>query len=361
MAADNTFFPPSKPSVLPFWGEAGDAALAAQIKALVQRAARIVITGHEKPDGDCIGSEVALCAILRESGFSAEIIASDPAPPKYQFLVCGGGPPIPGNPQVPMRVAATGERIDADLCFVLDATDLSRIGRVKSSIEGVPAIVNMDHHLANPNFGAVNWVDTRACATGELVWRLAASCQWPVPLLGMQALYAAMVTDTGQFSYSNTTPRALRMAAELVERGVDPEAIWQRIYLNKSHAELELENRVRASLKCIAGGRICMMTLAQEDFLATGTGPANTEEMISIPRSLQGVDLAIFFYALNGGAQTKVSLRSTRKIDAAALARRFGGGGHRQAAGFSFNGPIAEAQKLFLPVAEQAVLESPGS
>lgn len=335
----------------------GDAELAQQVKDRVAKSSRIVITGHERPDGDCIGSEVALCTILRQAGHSAWIVNSDPTPAKYQFLTAesalgqaAGGPPV--------RIPADGEALDTDLVFVLDATNLDRLGRIKKEQFGSAAAINIDHHLGNPDFGAVNWVDSKAAATGELIWRLAAHCGWAVPHISLQALYTALITDTGQFSYSNTNPRVLRMAAEMLERGVDPETIWQKIYLNKSAAELALESRARASLQCHAGGKICSITLTQADFAATNTGPQNTEEFSSVPRSLAGVELSLFFYEVNGGSKTKVSMRSTRSIDCSALARKFGGGGHRQAAGCTLDGNAAEVAAKFLPEAGCALAES---
>ncbi|HLX64256.1 MAG TPA: DHHA1 domain-containing protein, partial [Planctomycetota bacterium] len=177
--------------------------------------------------------------------------------------------------------------------------------------------------------------------------------RWPVPPLAREALYTGLVTDTGQFAYSNTTPRVLRMAAELRELGVDGEAVWRRIYCSKTRAELDLEARARASLECRANGRICLISLRHSDFMTTGTTPQHAEEFSGIPRMLAGVELALFFYEINRGAATKVSLRSTRNLDAGALARSFGGGGHRQAAGCSFDLPLDKAKEVFLAAAER--------
>jgi phosphoesterase RecJ-like protein len=326
-------------------GGESDAAVAAEIRALLKPGARVAITGHEKPDGDCIGSEVALCALLREAGYAAEIINSDPCPERFQFVDC----------EKMSRQPQPGEVLNVDVVFVLDATDLRRLGRVKPELFGSACVVNIDHHLGNPNFGRVNWVDTRAAATGELIFRLAASLGWKMPRIGLQALYAALVTDTGQFSYSNSSPRVLRMAAELIELGVDPEVIWQKIYLNKTQAELELESRARASLRCAAGGKICSIAVSQADFAATGTSPQHTEEFASIPRSMSGVELALFFYEVDNGQRTKVSFRSTRHLSACELAQKFGGGGHKQAAGCTINARVAEAMAQVLPEAEKFV------
>jgi bifunctional oligoribonuclease and PAP phosphatase NrnA len=335
------------PSTLTNFGDANDADISAQIRKFLKPGARIAITGHEKPDGDCIGSEVALCALLREAGFSAEVINSDPCPDRFQFLDC----------DKMLRQLKQDDKLDVDVVFVVDATDLRRLGRIKKEQFGSAAVINIDHHLGNPNFGVINWVDIKAAATGELIYRLAACNGWKMPRIGLQALYTALVTDTGQFSYSNTSPRVLRMAAELIELGVDPEIIWQKVFLNKSQAELLLEARARASLRTAAGGRICSIALSQDDFNATGTGPQHTEEFASIPRSMTGVELALFFYEVEGGKRTKVSFRSTRNLSANDLAAKFGGGGHKQAAGCTINARVNEAMAQVLPEAEKFVTQ----
>ncbi len=339
-------------------GEPGDDGTAALVQTLVDGAETIAITGHERPDGDCIGSEVALCAILRGLGKRVEIVNSDATPAKYAHLDTSGmirqhKPGVPLGSAVPQPLMATPRA--ADLIFVVDSTDLKRIGRISREDFGGAKIVNIDHHPGNPMFGDVNFVDTRAAAAAELIWRLASERRWPAPPAAREALYTGLVTDTGHFSYSNTTPRVLRMAAELQDKGVDGEAVWRHIYLNKSRAELDLETRARASLECHANGRIASVGLRHSDFIATGTTPQNAEEFPGIPRQLAGVELALFFYEIDGGAATKVSLRGTRNIDAGGLARQFGGGGHKQAAGCSLPMGLDAAKAAFLEVAERTL------
>jgi bifunctional oligoribonuclease and PAP phosphatase NrnA len=335
--------------LLPVLGEPSDAATARQIKALTGAARRIVITGHERPDGDCIGSEVALASILRAAGKHVEIVNADQVTERYEFLVRGQ----------PLRQHQPHKRLRADLIFVLDATDLNRLGSIRPEHLGKATLVNLDHHLNNPHFGAVNLVDTRAAATAELVWRVAACCRWRVPQDALLALYTALLTDTGQFAYSNTTPRTMQMAAILLAHGIHAESVWRRVYLNKSWSELALEARARATLECAAGGKIASISLRHSDFAATGTGPQHAEEFPGIPRSLAGVQLALFFYEINGGHRTKVSLRSTLAVDACALAQKFGGGGHKQAAGCTLEGTLDAAKRRFLAEAKKAVGGAP--
>ncbi len=329
---------------LPALGDPKDRAISARILKEIKNAKRILITGHERPDGDCVGSTVSLCGILRKQGFKASVLL-DPIPERLQFLDRKGF----------AQQVKPGQKFDADLAIILDATEFERLGALnRSSFEGMRTI-NIDHHPSNRNFADLNWVDAKAAAAGELVWRLTACCGWKVPKAALEALYVALVTDTGQFAYSNTTPRILRMAAELIENGVDPEATWRRIYLNKDKDELALEARVRQSLEIWAGGKIASIALTQKDFLATGTSPEVTQEFVGIPRSLAGALLALFFYETDGGQATKVSIRSIREIDASALAQQFGGGGHHQAAGCSIPTPLKEAKRRFSKAAIAAV------
>ncbi|MFH0937917.1 MAG: bifunctional oligoribonuclease/PAP phosphatase NrnA [Planctomycetota bacterium] len=339
---DNAMFSVIK---LPRLGEPGDRFVAAKIKKLLKPNTPILITGHERPDGDCIGSEIALCSILRCAGYQAVIVNTEPIPARYQFLDSQGW----------ARVVAMDECLEAAVIFVLDASDLTRLGRIKIQRSSQATIIALDHHPDNLCFGDINWIDRKAAATGELIWRLAACCGWHAPPLAMDALYIALLTDTGQFSYANTTPRAMRMAAHLIESGVDPEQMWRRVYLNKPPEELALETCARANLEFFADGRICSIALRYADFHDTCTSPANTEQFVQIPRSVAGVEMALFFYEINEGRETKVSIRTTRRLDASALAHRFGGGGHRQAAGCSLPVPLVQAKKKFLAEAVRVV------
>lgn len=332
---------------LPPLGDPLDRPIAQEIRERIEAAGKILILGHERPDGDCIGSTVALGEILRKQGRDVEVLLTEPVPERFRFL----------ESSALHRIVEPGVKLSGDLVIVLDATGFDRLGAIKREMLPVVPLINIDHHISNENFGELNWVDSTAAAAGELIWRLAACCGWAVPSLALEALYTALVTDTGQFAYSNTTARILRMAAELVEAGVDSEATWRRIFLNKSEAELKLEARARASLEVRAQGRIAAITLRRADFAATGTGPEATQEFPGIPRALAGSMLALFFYEIEADKLVKISIRSVRELDACALARQFGGGGHRQAAGCSLAMPVDEAKARFFAAAEKALEE----
>lgn len=334
---------------LPPLGDPLDRPIAQEILERIDRATKILIMGHERPDGDCVGSTIALGEVLKKLGKEVLVVTTEPFPERLRFLESASL----------QYIAKPGEKLQGDLIIVLDSTGLDRLGAIKKEMFPAATVINIDHHISNENFGEINWVDSTAAATGELIWRLAACCGWSVPSLALEGLYTALVTDTGQFAYSNTTARILRMAAELVEAGVDSEATWRRIFLSKSAAELKLEARARNSMEVRCNGRIAAITLRHKDFVETGTGPEATQEFTGIPRALSGAVLAVFFYEIEEDKLTKISIRSTREFDACALAKQFGGGGHRQAAGCSFSKPIDEAKQIFFAAAEKALEEIP--
>ncbi len=328
--------------------DAGDMVVAAQVLQKLKGAKSILITGHERPDGDCIGSAVGLCSALRAAGYNARILNADPVPDRYAYM----------NTENMVTQSKPGEKFEADVLFVIDSTDLSRLGKLKREQFTVKTVIDIDHHLGNPHFGDVNWILTEASSTGELIWRLVTCCGWKIPQVGLESLYTAIVTDTGQFAYANTSARVLHIAAKLIEAGVNPESLWRRIYLNKSLNELELESRARASLECAANGQICCISLKYSDFVETHTGSQHTEELASIPRSLNGVRLALFMYGIDEGRHTKVSVRTMPGVDATLLAKKFGGGGHRQAAGCTLPLKLADAKKKVIAEAEKLLAES---
>ncbi len=332
-----------------WFGDPLDRTIAEEIEVQIRQARHIAILGHEHPDGDCIGSAVALCSILRLRGCQAQVFYAEPVPRRYAFLNTDGlVAEIPMNAKVP-----------GDLIFVLDTNDPSRLGGIRMEQIRHAPLINIDHHISNHDFGEVNWVDTDAAATGELIWRLASARGWPAPSVALEALYSALVTDTGQFAYSNTNARVLRMAADLVEAGVDPETMWRRLFLDKTPGELELEARARDSLEVWGDGRIAVISVTHEDFVGTKTSPEEAHEFASIPRELAGSELAIFFYEIDQGRATKISIRSQRAIDVCELAKQFGGGGHRQAAGCRILAPLSAAKSRFRSAAEAVVRAVP--
>jgi len=331
----------------------------AEIRRLIRGNKSFLITGHERPDGDCLGAELALAALLRAMGKKAVIVNHDPLPPPYDLFFDSLG-----EFRTCRRDAAGQSRrrparpIPADVVFVLDSTDMKRVGDPVGLFPPGAVVVNIDHHVSNERFGDLYWVDGRMSSVGEMIWILArggdgGARRLPLPRAAAIGLYVGIITDTGQFAYSNTTPLAHRIAAELIERGVRPNEINRKLYYRRCPEELILERRALGRLEITAGGRVASVSLTLADLRAVGVGPEHAHELANIPRALDGVRVALFFCEMDGrrrgkGAKisTKVSLRTAPGLDANRIAAAFGGGGHLRAAGCEIPGRLARAKRL---------------
>jgi len=296
---------------------------------------RFLLVTHENPDGDALGSLIAMQALLRALGKdSLMVITPDdfPLPHEYRFLSLDGlvtGPP----PDLETRTV-----------MFLDCGNLDR--NPLAALHDAGSLVNIDHHHDNTRFGTINYVVEDASCTAEIVWDLlhATGVELTTPLA--EALYVGLVTDTGRFSYENTSGRAHRMAAELIAAGVDVAAMYRRIYEEMPEAKLRLLCRALSSMRVFADGRLATAVLTVEDFAETGAEDSHSEGVIDHLRALAGVKVAMLVREIvaNGrGIQRKVSLRATdNDIDVSAIARLHGGGGHRRAAGFTSELSAAE-------------------
>ena len=318
------------------------AAAARAVKRELARARAVGVVTHERPDGDAIGSIMALASILKAAGHRAVAVCADDVPRRFAFLK--GLKNIVRPPAVRRR---------PDLVFSLDATDPFRHGAARELVEAAERVIVIDHHPSNERFGDLNWVDSGACAVGEMIHTLAARCAWRVPRDAAEALYVAIMTDTGRFTFSNTTAHSFAVASELVAGGVDPGRVAEGVYSGRPLGEWELEARLRSSLRMEDGGRIATVELTIDDFRRTRTTPAAAQDFASLSRTLEGVKIGVFFYEIDGGRRTKVGLRSARGVDVNALAARFGGGGHTQASGCMIEGGLAEAKRVVLREAKK--------
>jgi len=295
----------------------------------------VIVGSHIRLDGDAVGSALALAAILNARGARASVVLPDEVPRRYRFLA--------GADRVrdPSRIGTAKGAVFA----VLDVSNPERLGEAARLLESASQTVVIDHHVSNTRFGGVNWVEPGASSVGEMIWRMAMTLAWPVPPTAREALYAAILTDTGRFSFSNSTPEALQAAAALVREGVDPACVAEQVYGGRTPGEWALEVRARASLVVEPGGRVATMALTAGDFAETGTTPVAADDFASFPRTMAGIDVGLFFYEIDGGERTKVGIRTTRAVDANVLAGSFGGGGHARAAGCTIDAPVADARR----------------
>ncbi len=306
----------------------------------IRAANRIAITTHIRPDGDAIGSVLGLCRILNAAGKQAVIVAMDAVSRRYAFLM---------ETDV-IRPAAETTPESFDLLILLDTGALDR---APAAIEAwLPRVrsLNIDHHPTNTAFADLNYVVPSASSVGELVVALASSAGYAIPPAAAEALWVALVTDTGRFSYSNTTRAAMHAAASLLESGVRTDILNHRIYESATAAQVRLQGRAIAHLELFHDGRVALVSLSREDFEALGCTGEDADEMVSVPRRIEGVDIAVFLYELpgEGGRETKAGFRTVEPYDAADFCRRQGGGGHARAAGCSLPMPLDAAKTRVL-------------
>ncbi len=311
---------------------------------LVRAKSSFLITGHMRPDGDLCGTAIALRSALVSLGRKARIVLPEAPPERYRQM-----------DGAEYLEAFDGSDLEADAVFVLDSAGIDRIGPVAAALPANAPIVSIDHHLSNTGFGDVSWVESEYSSTGEMLYELAKEGGWPLPGVACRALYAAIVTDTGRFSYSNTGAGALRTAAELVEFGVSPVAMTRLLYHSKSKRELRLQERALASLTLAAGDRISTMSLYFTDFQELGAQPTDAQDLAALTVSMAGVELGAFLYELEAGKVTKCSLRGTGTVDVSKLAARFGGGGHAAASGCQLEMGLDAARELVVEVSTEAL------
>jgi len=299
---------------------------------------RIAVFTHERPDGDAIGSSIGLVRLLRAAGRQAWALDLGPFPDRYAFLY---------DPDEQAASDTLGP--DAvDGLIVLDCGALDRAPPAAATWIGQRPSINIDHHLSNTGFATVNAVDTAASSVGELICRLADAASYPLTPTAAIPLWTAIVTDTGRFAYDSTSPETLRAAARLLEQGIPASRLDHTLFQAASETRLRLEAHAMVSLQTAADGTVAWITLRQADFAALGAAPVDTEDLVNIPRRLPTAVVAIFFCELPDAGETKVSVRTRPPCDAAALCRRFDGGGHARAAGCTLAGDADAARTAIL-------------
>ncbi len=301
----------------------------AQVSQYLFSAKSIVITGHVHPDGDCLGSMLALYRLLQQKQVKARLILDDQIPAFYAFL------PDLSEIERPL------EPVEADLLVVLDASDIDRIGRVREFVTA--PILNIDHHISNTGFADYLCLDSHASATGSILYELFQQEGIKPDEATATCLYTAIATDCGFFRYANTTSVTLRHAAELLDCGVRPALIAEALETKPADSIFTLI-RVLETLEIFLDGKVACITVTS-DILKIAD---NTDDFINYPRSIEGVEIAVIFKQTEE-LLTRISLRS-RHIDVSTIALAFGGGGHQRAAGCSIAKPLDEAKRQMLTV-----------
>jgi phosphoesterase RecJ-like protein len=315
---------------------------------------KFLLTTHLNPDGDGIGSEVAMALWLRGRGKSVRVLNDSVLPVPFAFLV--REQPIESwEPELAER------RFDeADALVVLDTGNRQRIGRLAEVLERhVIAIAVVDHHVSHQGFGQVNVIEPEASATGEIVYELIREAGDALTVPIAEALYVALMTDTGGFRYSNTDSHAHRMAAELLALGLDPQHLYSQVHAQASAGRIRFWGEVLAALELHEQGRVAVLDAAPEQFQRHGVSGADTEGLVDMPRAIAGVEVVVLFSEVEPG-KVKVSLRSTGRVSIDRVASRLGGGGHPHAAGVLLRATRPEARARILPELSRIVAELDG-
>jgi phosphoesterase RecJ-like protein len=315
----------------------------AEIADAVARGHRFLVTSHVKPDGDSIGSQLALAGALRAIGKEVRIVNRDTAPPPLQAF--------PGVSAIECRADVKGE---FDVVFVLECGDLERTG--VNGIAGHRQIVNIDHHPGNTLFGAINWFDDSAAACGEMVFDVVRAFGAPLTAEIATHLYVAILTDTGSFHHSNLSPRTFDICRQLLEAGVDPVSVARTVFDSNTVGRLRLFGAVMSTLETGGRGRLAVIRLDRAMVDWSGGQMDDTEGLVNLPLTVPEIRAVVFFKEADQGAW-RVSFRSKGAIDVGAVAGRFGGGGHRNAAGCTVSGPLDAARATIVPLVDKAIDE----
>ncbi|MCI5145912.1 MAG: bifunctional oligoribonuclease/PAP phosphatase NrnA [Candidatus Electrothrix sp. AR3] len=324
---------------------------------VIENAQNIVLATHVRPDGDALGSLLGLANILKMMGKQVICYLEEPIAELYSFLH--------SDVRIEMNmdtINAYAEQYRDDIMGIcLDCGDLSRLGEHGKELSNIQPFLVIDHHQGNNGFGDVEWIESHRSSTGEMVYDLAVELGVGEKISpeAAECLYTAIVTDTGSFQYDATSSHTLAVAAQLLERGVKPAFITQKLYDNSSFGRLQLMQLVLATLHTYCGDQVAIIRVTLKMLKTTGTDYEDCEGFINFPRSVKTVRVAVLLKEREDEEVT-ISMRAKGDCDVALVAREFGGGGHRNAAGLRMVGHTMEqVHDLLLPVLEQALLGTP--
>lgn len=315
-----------------------------EVTELIETHQRFAITSHIRPDGDGLGSSLALNWILRSLQKDTEVIIHDPVPHAYLNL--------PGADEV--RVVEDLDR-DYDAVFVIECSDITRPGLPKLQDQFV---INIDHHTTTELFGNLNWIDSTAAAVGEMIYNLAKAMGVQITSELASCIYAALLTDTGSFHFSNTTERTFKIASELVRFGAQPAKLSQAIFYQYPYAKIKLTGAVLSTLQCDESGQIAWIQMTSQAMEESGATEEDTDGIITYPLTIGAVEAAAFFRELSNSTY-RVSLRSKNRVNVAQVAEQFGGGGHKNAAGFTLVANYDDLSQQVLTKLKDAVTNAP--
>ena len=309
----------------------------AEIGGVLRAQQRFAILSHVRPDGDALGSQLALALSLEQLGKEVTVWNEDGLLEKYDFLP--GGERLTRPPQQPQ---------DFDVAIALDTATQSRLGTAGESVRSAKTWINIDHHPSNPGYGDLVYIDPASPATGEILFELIRSEKLPLNSAIAENLFVAISTDTGSFQYSNTTARTFEIGAELVRSGVAVGRVSQLLFENYPRRRTELLRELLGTMRFEAAGKIASFSLSLKGAADLAVEPEDNEGLIDHLRAIRGVIVAVFFEELADG-KVRVSMRSkSEDVDVSVICQKFGGGGHKLAAGTRVRGTLPEVEQKIL-------------
>lgn len=315
----------------------------------LKKSSRVLLATHIHPDGDAIGSLIGLGLALEAIKKDVLLYNASPLPAVYHFL-----------PSIHRIKHDPGEISGYDTAVILDCSDLQRIGETSAAVNRIPALINIDHHVTNTRFGNYQVIDSTASATAEIVYRLVTAMEIPITTAMAYAIYTGIMADTGSFRFSNTNPEAFKICHEMVELGADPHKVAHHVYETISLNRIKLLNMLFDTIELSENGKLSIMTLTQNMLHTTNTKIADINGLINYAKRIESVKVAALLYERADGT-TKcihncpfhVSLRSDGSVDVSMIAASFGGGGHRNAAGFDILTSLPEIKQQLRQISDR--------
>lgn len=336
----------AKSTVPPHKLSAASKAMVKKLLAFIRKHDDFLVSGHVRSDGDALGSQLAFHHLLKKLGKKSQVVCDYGALPDYQFLP-GAGAVGSGPEDLKKGYSAV---------FTFDSGSWERLERISAALPRKElTVVNVDHHASNERFGDINWVDPSFSACGEMVWELVKAAGVKPDKNIATCVYTTIVTDTGRFSFSNTTTETHLNAAELLAYGVRPGEIHSALYRQKTKEQLAFLAEVLGRIRLTDDGKVGWIVISKELIEKTGFPPGDTQEYIDQVKSIKGVRVAVLLRETDEPGKVKVSWRTDAGVDGIALASKWGGGGHPRASGATFRGTIQEAERVVLDETIKAV------
>ncbi|WP_424244730.1 phosphoesterase RecJ-like protein [Elusimicrobium posterum] len=315
-----------------------------EIAAALRKGKSFFVAGHQNPDGDSLGSTLAVSSVLKRLGKKVYSYADNAPGPDLEFL------PMLST----AHIGHLPRKSDIDTVILLECSDRTRGGNLDSVLDKAATIINLDHHLTSDTYGHFNYIDPTASSTAEIIWQLFEIMDIEINPKEATCLYTGLVTDTGRFLHSNTTAEALRVASCFVDAGADVKTINKVLYFTRSYSETKLLGRALEKMQILCGGKLSVIILTSEDFKTFKAEPSHTQGIVSNPIMIPGVEVSLLIKEEDH--KVSVNLRSNGKVDVSSIAAVFGGGGHARAAGFKrSDASLADITAELISESEKAI------